>query len=167
MRSGCIQRRTIADETVTNSDTAGNVETGRAAVVLTNDLTPVWTIAFDEIRIISVGACQCKCHTYIQLPLVTLRSTAGHDTNQVTLLFHRVSLPARSPNRESPSHFMHESRSARGVCHDTATIICNGVFAKVSLEFLIYFIPIHKILSTFFYSLIYICYFSKSFTWAD
>lgn len=104
MRAGCIQRRTIADETVTNSDTAGNVETGRAAVVLTNDLTPVWTIAFDEIRIISVGACQCKCHTYIQLPLVTLRSTAGHGTNQVTPLFHRVSLPARSTNRESPSH---------------------------------------------------------------
>lgn len=48
-----------------------------ATVVLTNDLTPVWTVAFDEIRIISVGACQCKCHTYIQLPLVTLRSTAG------------------------------------------------------------------------------------------
>lgn len=48
------------------------------AVVLTNDLTPVWTIAFDEIRIISVRACQCKCHTYIQLPLVTLRSTVGH-----------------------------------------------------------------------------------------
>lgn len=76
-----------------------------AAVVLTNDLTPVWTIAFDEIRIISVRACQCKCHTYIQLPLVTLRSTAGHGTNQVTPLFHRVSFPSLAPNRESPSHF--------------------------------------------------------------
>jgi len=58
-----------------------------AAVVLTNDLTPVWTVAFDEIRIISVGACQCKCHTYIQLPLVTLRSTAGLG-KPGTLLFH-------------------------------------------------------------------------------
>lgn len=58
-----------------------------AAVVLTNDLMPVWTVAFDEIRIISVGACQCKCHTYIQLPLVTLRSTAGHG-KPGTPLFH-------------------------------------------------------------------------------
>lgn len=64
-----------------------------AAVVLTNDLTPVWTVAFDEIRIISVGACQCKCHTYIQLPLVTLRSTTGHSkpgTPQAPFLCPRV-----------------------------------------------------------------------------
>lgn len=72
-----------------------------AAVVLTNDLTPVWTVAFDEIRIISVGACQCKCHTYIQLPLVTLRSTAGHG-KPGTPLFHRVSfLCPRTRIRES------------------------------------------------------------------
>ena len=55
---------------------------GTAVVVLTNDLTPVWTVVFDEIRIISVGACQCKCHTYIQLPLVTLRSARGQPTTE-------------------------------------------------------------------------------------
>lgn len=49
---------------------------------MTNDLTPVWTVAFDEIRIISVGACQCKCHTYIQLPLVTLRSARDRPTTE-------------------------------------------------------------------------------------
>lgn len=68
-----------------------------AAVVLTNDLTPVWTVAFDEIRIISVGACQCKCHTYIQLPLVTLRSTTGH-SKPSTPLFHEYRFFARTFN---------------------------------------------------------------------
>lgn len=73
---------TIVDETVTNSETGGNGGNRTAVVVLTNDLTPVWTVAFDEIRIISVGACQCKCHTYIQLPLVTLRSARDRPTTE-------------------------------------------------------------------------------------
>lgn len=72
-----------------------------AAVVLTNDLTPVWTVAFDEIRIISVGACQCKCHTYIQLPLVTLRSTAGLG-KPGTPLFHEYRFFARELKSVSP-----------------------------------------------------------------
>lgn len=87
-----------------------------AAVVLTNDLTLVWTIAFDEIRIISVGACQCKCHTYIQLPLVTLRSTAGHDTNQGTPLFQRrfFARALEIANLPPPFYRSHDSLSARG-----------------------------------------------------
>lgn len=94
-----------------------------AVVVLTNDLTPVWTVAFDEIRIISVGACQCKCHTYIQLPLVTLRSARDQPTTEYSCsTSFSPSAPAdsRSPRR----------RCFRATTRDIHSIVWNGTIRR-------------------------------------